>query len=83
MAPPCDTSIPDTGRIGRTSTHPCGNAHGFYVRYTKFQTVDERNRVLREANLVRARYVEQLQHGLARVCPVQPADAGEIPHDLS
>ena len=33
-----------------------GDAHGFYVRYTKFQTVDERKRILREANLVRARY---------------------------
>ena len=33
-----------------------GDAHGFYVRYTKFQTVDERKRILREANRARARY---------------------------
>ncbi len=30
-----------------------GDAHGFYVRYTKFQTVDERKRILREANRAR------------------------------
>ena len=33
-----------------------GDAHGFYVRYTKFQPVDERKRILREANRVRARF---------------------------
>ena len=33
-----------------------GDAHGFYVRYTKFQTVDERKRILREANRARAQY---------------------------
>ena len=31
-------------------------ARGFYVRYTKCQPVDERKRILREANWARARY---------------------------
>ncbi|MYD99284.1 MAG: hypothetical protein F4X98_18115 [Gammaproteobacteria bacterium] len=33
-----------------------GHAHGFHVRYTKFQTVDDRKRILREANRARAGY---------------------------
>ena len=32
----------------------CGDADGFYVRYTKFQTIDERERILREARRERA-----------------------------
>ena len=32
-----------------------GRADGFFVRYTKFQTVDERRRILAEANAERAR----------------------------
>ena len=43
-----------------------GDAHGFYVRYTKFQTVDERKRILREANLARARYRETLPEDMQR-----------------
>ena len=31
-----------------------GDADGFYVRYTKFQTIDERERILREARRERA-----------------------------
>ena len=41
-----------------------GDAHGFYVRYTKFQTVDERKRILREANRARARYRATLPAGV-------------------
>ena len=43
-----------------------GDAHGFYVRYTKFQTVDERKRILREANLERARYRATLPEDVQR-----------------
>ncbi|MCY4430294.1 MAG: hypothetical protein OXC11_07875 [Rhodospirillales bacterium] len=43
-----------------------GDAHGFYVRYTKFQPVDERKRILREANLVRARYRATLPEDVRR-----------------
>ena len=43
-----------------------GEAHGFYVRYTKFQTVDERKRILRDANLARARYRATLPEDVRR-----------------
>ena len=33
-----------------------GDAHGFFVRYTKFQTVDERRRILEESRRNRTRF---------------------------
>ena len=43
-----------------------GDAHGFYVRYTKFQTVDERKRILRAADRARARYRATLPASVQR-----------------
>ena len=37
-----------------------GDAHGFFVRYTKFQTIDERKRILRQAGRKRAAYRRHL-----------------------
>ena len=37
-----------------------GDANGFYVRYTKFQTVDERKRIVHEANRAKARFRDGL-----------------------
>ena len=37
-----------------------GTAHGFYVRYTKFQTIDQRRRMLGEARRARAAFASTL-----------------------
>ena len=41
-----------------------GGAHGFFVRYTKFQTIDERERIVRRVARERAVYRAQLPPGL-------------------
>ena len=33
-----------------------GVAHAFFVRYTKFQTIDQRKEILQQANAVRAAF---------------------------
>ena len=37
-----------------------GDAHGFFVRYTKYQTVDERKRLIRDARRARTQFSQTL-----------------------
>ena len=43
-----------------------GDAHGFYVRYTKFQTIDERRQIMEESRRRRAAFRKTLPEELQR-----------------
>ena len=43
-----------------------GDAHGFYVRYTKFQTIDERRKIMEESRRRRAAFRKTLPEELQR-----------------
>ena len=43
-----------------------GDAHGFFVRYTKYQTIDTRKRILMKARAARARFAASLPPAVRR-----------------